>query len=735
MQKTKKPFIIICSLIAMIIVGVTMLIYVNYVQHSLWEDSVSDILEATSQESESFQLYLNKNFENLNNILKTILDKDELNIDTYLKKLAENNSSYNYINLDDKYYLNYEGKYSLTSSNIEKINNFDNNGITQPYFNNQTGVNVIATYTKIDNKLLIKETNVDYFVKQFSLSFYNNLGFSYIVNNDGEVLIRSNHKNSNRTMKNLYDIIDLEGNKQDVIDSFKSAISNGQKGIALFNYHNNTNLFCYVPINYTNNWYIISIIPNDAIMTQANRIIIFTVILSLVIICSIALILLLYHYNDKKQKKEIMNLAYYDPLTHLYNYQKFKFEGELRLNNLNDKWALIYTDIVGFETINDLSGYEFGDQILKELANIIKDSIFETDIACHITADKFLIMCKYLEKNDLELLCYKINQRFQFVLKENDFQKETDLKMGVCCYEDTKAVTNIDSMIDRSHLALKMALVDHNTHLVFYNYKMREKLIKEAEIESKMEKALNNNEFVFYLQPKFNCQGNQLFGAEALVRWMDNNGQMIMPGDFIPLFERNGFIIKLDEYIFESVCKYLSNRIHLNLPVIPISINISRLHLFQSNFVDKYIEIKNKYFIPDKILELEITENILIDNLQAAQKVITRLQKHGFICSIDDFGSGYSSLNSLKDLPFDIIKLDKLFLDNSYNIKKSQEIIKSIITMAKNINILTVGEGVETDEQLSFLQLAGCDIIQGYIFSKPLSVEDFEKIFKNLYNY
>lgn len=133
-------------------------------------------------------------------------------------------------------------------------------------------------------------------------------------------------------------------------------------------------------------------------------------------------------------------------------------------------------------------------------------------------------------------------------------------------------------------------------------------------------------------------------------------------------------------------------------------------------------------------MELEITENILIDNLHATQKVITRLQRHGFICSIDDFGSGYSSLNSLKDLPFDIIKLDKLFLDNSYNIKKSQEIIKSIITMAKNINILTVAEGVETNEQLNFLQLAGCDIIQGYIFSKPISVEDFENIFKNLYN-
>ena len=256
---------------------------------------------------------------------------------------------------------------------------------------------------------------------------------------------------------------------------------------------------------------------------------------------------------------------------------------------------------------------------------------------------------------------------------------------------------------------------------------MRERMMKEADIESKMEKALENREFVFYLQPKYDVQGHHILGAEALVRWIGKDGQVVMPGDFIPIFEKNGFILKLDEYVFESVCQYLADRIQKNLPVVSVSINISRLHFYQPDFIERYGKIKKKYHLPDGLLELEITENILLEDMKKVQEIITKLQNQGFICSVDDFGSGYSSLNSLKDLPFDIIKLDKLFLDNSYNAKRSQEIIKAIIDMAKHIDMKTVAEGVETNEQLDFLKTTDCDMIQGYIFSKPIPVHEFEK--------
>ena len=236
---------------------------------------------------------------------------------------------------------------------------------------------------------------------------------------------------------------------------------------------------------------------------------------------------------------------------------------------------------------------------------------------------------------------------------------------------------------------------------------MHDQMIRKVEIENNMESALLNNEFTFYLQPKYAPNGQVMLGAEALVRWLEPSGNLIMPGEFIPIFEQNDFILKMDEYIFESVCKFLYQRIIENLPNVPISINISRL------------------------VELEITENILLDNIEKIRNIIIELQNNGFTCSIDDFGSGYSSLNSLKDLPFEVIKLDRLFLINSYDIQRSQEIIKAIVEMAKTINIKTVAEGVETPSQLEFLKMIDCDMIQGYIFSKPRPIKEFVQLLIN----
>lgn len=260
---------------------------------------------------------------------------------------------------------------------------------------------------------------------------------------------------------------------------------------------------------------------------------------------------------------------------------------------------------------------------------------------------------------------------------------------------------------------------------------MHDQMIRKVEIENNMESALLNNEFTFYLQPKYAPNGQVMLGAEALVRWLEPSGNLIMPGEFIPIFEQNGFILKMDEYIFESVCKFLYQRIIENLPNVPISINISRLHLYQDDFIECYSKIKNKYSLPDKLVELEITENILLDNIEKIRNIIIELQNNGFTCSIDDFGSGYSSLNSLKDLPFEVIKLDRLFLINSYDIQRSQEIIKAIVEMAKTINIKTVAEGVETPSQLEFLKMIDCDMIQGYIFSKPRPIKEFEQLLIN----
>lgn len=324
--------------------------------------------------------------------------------------------------------------------------------------------------------------------------------------------------------------------------------------------------------------------------------------------------------------------------------------------------------------------------------------------------------------------------KFCNLLESLDNKNNTIVKIGICCYEDDQTISGIDGLIDCSHLALNAYIPGQTNNYYFYNSKMHDQMIRKVEIENNMESALLNNEFTFYLQPKYAPNGQVMLGAEALVRWLEPSGNLIMPGEFIPIFEQNGFILKMDEYIFESVCKFLYQRIIENLPNVPISINISRLHLYQDDFIERYSKIKNKYSLPDKLVELEITENILLDNIERIRNIIIELQNNGFTCSIDDFGSGYSSLNSLKDLPFEVIKLDRLFLINSYDIQRSQEIIKAIVEMAKTINIKTVAEGVETPSQLEFLKMIDCDMIQGYIFSKPRPIKEFEQLLINQEN-
>lgn len=734
MKKRKTPIIILCSIFMMIIVGITMFVYVNYVQHSLWNQAVNDIMSSTKQEQKAFQLYIDKDIESLSSILKGVSLENENVRETVMHHSEQEGINYVYINLKNKTFVNNQGEEKLLDEELTKIKALSNQGITKPYFNRINGIKMVATYIKSNDEMLIKETRVDYIAEHFSLSFYNDLGFSYIIDHTGNVLIRADHKNANRTMQNLFDIIDLEGNDHQTVSSFEDALLKNEKGYAVFNYHKDQNVFCYVPITTTNGWYIVSVIPNDAIMAQANHIIMYTIILSLIIIGAIACVLLLFRKTDRKQQNQIMHLAYYDDLTNLYNYQKFKEEGNKRLKDEQTSWAVIYCDIDGFKVINDVHGYEFGDTILIELAKILEKYKTPNGLTCHMTADKYLIMCDYQDKSELIELCANIVQEFIDVLKGKGLDKETVMIFGICCLEDDVEINNIEGMVDRSHMALKEVNDNHQVYYRFYDHSMREQLMKEAEIESKMEKALENNEFVFYLQPKYNTEGTKVLGAEALVRWIDHDGHMNMPGDFIPIFEKDGFILKLDEFIYESVCKYLAYCIQNDKPTVCISVNISRLHLFQKDFVKRYVDIKKKYHIPDQLLELEITENVLLEDMNNIKVILNQLKNYGFSYSIDDFGSGYSSLNILKDLPFDVIKLDKVFLDPSENVKRSEEIIESIIKMAKHLGMKTVAEGVETEEQLSFLRNHGCDMIQGYIFSKPVPVDEFEKNWYKILN-
>ena len=334
---------------------------------------------------------------------------------------------------------------------------------------------------------------------------------------------------------------------------------------------------------------------------------------------------------------------------------------------------------------------------------------------------------------DKEEIRCKIKQISALINKINS-EIENPYYLSVDCgaYIVNNKNLNVIVIRDRANHARKNSKNEANTELfyncIFYNNIEIENSLKEKNIEDNMEHALENNEFVVYFQPKVELKTNKIAGAEALVRWQDPKKGLIPPDEFIPIFEKNGFITKLDIYVFEEVCKTIRKWLNEGINPIPVSVNLSRMHLQNPNFLKKYKEIQEKYEVPADLLEIELTETLVFENFEQLKKVIDDIHQMGFSCSIDDFGSGYSSLNLLKEIPVDILKLDRIFFSKK-NDKRGNSVIESIISLAKKLNMTTISEGVETISQVEFLRKADCDLVQGYVYSKPLAKDDFEITF------
>ncbi|HGZ2699170.1 TPA: putative bifunctional diguanylate cyclase/phosphodiesterase, partial [Clostridioides difficile] len=292
----------------------------------------------------------------------------------------------------------------------------------------------------------------------------------------------------------------------------------------------------------------------------------------------------------------------------------------------------------------------------------------------------------------------------------------------------SKSDNDINTIMDRANTARKTIKGGHKNSFAFYDKEMHKKILKEKEIENSMVDALNNGEFIVYFQPKYSLSDYQIIGAEALVRWDNPQKGLIPPIEFIPVFERNGFIVNIDFYVFEEVCKKIREWMDEGQKVVPISVNLSRMHFVNSNFIEEFKLIVDKYKIPTRLIELELTETAVLDNIEGLLDTMNNLKEKGFVISMDDFGTGYSSLNLLKELPVDILKLDRAFFTEKDESNNEKIVISNVIKMAKELKMKVISEGVETISQVEFLKQIGCDMVQGYLFSKPMPVKEFEKI-------
>jgi diguanylate cyclase (GGDEF)-like protein len=411
-----------------------------------------------------------------------------------------------------------------------------------------------------------------------------------------------------------------------------------------------------------------------------------------------------------------------DSLTGSYNFTAFLQRADELLKAASGKqYAFIYADIQQFKLINDTYGYTVGDSILLCLSEILRRVGGVNSLLSRITGDRFVAMYPYESGTELQNKLGRIINDSKHIAQSNGEYYRFVLTLGVYLAETGDSAI---LAVDRANIANQNITDYLNTSFMFYDESMHENLLEQKDIEDSMEEALKNKEFLVFYQPKVNLETGVTIGSEALVRW--KRGDRIIPPDkFIPVFEENGFILNLDYYMLDRVCATMRKCLDEGLEVKPVSVNFSRLHLNNTALPAQIESTLRKYSVSPSLIEVEITESALNAQNTYQLRILNDIRAIGCHLAMDDFGSGMSSLNVLRELPFDILKLDKDFLHNNVMTSREQVIIKSIIQLAKELKMQVICEGIETEEQSRFLKSIGCTNGQGYLFSKPVPEEEF----------
>lgn len=416
-------------------------------------------------------------------------------------------------------------------------------------------------------------------------------------------------------------------------------------------------------------------------------------------------------------------LAEFDSLTGICNKEHFLYEvSKLVKSEKPGSFIFVRFDIYRFQLINAFFGIHEGDLLLKYIATFLSDFVksFTSSICGRMNADVFAFCIPFSDESAVVDMVKHIKK----MLKAYPLNFDIVPTFGIYLISDLSVQPDI--MLDRAALAAKSIKGNYMVNYAFYNDKMRQEITTEQEITNEMNKALEDHQFTVYFQPKYDLKTRIPCGAEALVRWIHPVKGCVSPGTFIPVFERNGFVTKLDYYVWESVCIAIRKWLDCGKLVHPVSVNVSRVNLYNKDLIRQLCELTDKYNVPKELINLEITESAYTESPEILQQMTEKLKNCGFVIMMDDFGSGYSSLNILKDIDVDVLKIDMRFLSDTHRQQRSENIISSVVGMAKSLGISTIAEGVERKEQADFLASIGCDCVQGFYFARPMPIEQYE---------
>lgn len=559
-------------------------------------------------------------------------------------------------------------------------------------------------------------------------SIYGLKGVSFILDNFGNIIFAAPEPT---VPLNVGDnVLTILGNENNM-NSLKSKITRRDVCEAeIVNYKGERYILAVSSLK-TEKWSLIALVPCSAVYNYSESV---TSPMNYFIFGLTAVFLILagylFYFASRAHKRanafidENNKINYIDDITGYSSWKHFMEEYDKKRVDTSTKYAFIFLDIDKFKTVNDTIGFEGGNEVLKKVSEIIANDIGENDIFARNGGDHFCMLAEYNSEDDIVNIVNNIIADIEYRITE------IKITVSIGIYLITDHNMKIRAAADRANIARSTIKNFSESAYVFFDTNMLDNIREEKSIENIMEEALEKGEFVVYLQPKYDLDdsGGEVIGAEALVRWY-HDGEIMQPGKFIPIFEKNGFVTKLDFYMFREVCKLQKSWQNMGYTPKVISVNMSRLHFPNPDFVDTLINYCREFDIDPKYFEIEVTESAAYENISILMSVFSKIKEAGFHVSIDDFGTGYSSLNMLKDLPVDVLKIDRSFLtENADEAENASKIIACVVSLASSLDISTICEGIETKEQANLLSKLGCDMAQGFYFARPMPVKEFEKL-------
>lgn len=426
--------------------------------------------------------------------------------------------------------------------------------------------------------------------------------------------------------------------------------------------------------------------------------------------------------------KEMKDLAFNDYLTSLPNRRSIKEKLSLFINeasNSSKKLGILFVDLDEFKIINDTFGHNIGDDLLKKASKRLMNVVRANDIVARLGGDEFVIVLHDVnEYSEVECIANRIIENFKETFILNGIHIHTSCSIGISIFPDNGG--DLDTLFKNADIAMYKAKANGKNNFEIYNDSMNDLSIRKLQVAEGLRMALEKEEFYLTYQPKVNILTGKITGLEALLRWNHPKFGLLYPSEFIQIAEETGMIKEIDLHVLQLVCNQIRNWVNNGLEPVNIAINISAQLFNEKTFIDSVEEILENKDIDTSFISMEITETTAMENKDYALRILRQLKKHNIQIHLDDFGTGYSSLCYLKTFPVDVLKIDKLFIDGIVKDKKDESIITSLINMSKSLGIKVVSEGVETIQQLKFLEENKCDEYQGYLFSKPVPIEEIE---------